>query len=82
LNPQALEEVVEFLRGWLPPSSIRTYREMIERDPIYWHRHPHFAGGIVVEHFLRGNGITETVLGVDDLDKVWPEILRRVVGAP
>lgn len=79
MDSDALAAVVSFLREWLPDSAIGTYRAMIEHDPQHWHRHPHFGEGIVVKRFLRGNGITEQVLGVDDLNEVWPEVLRRVV---
>jgi hypothetical protein len=82
VDPQALQEVVTFLREWLPASAIKTYRDMIDHDPEFWHRHPHFANGVVVKHFLRGNGITERVLGVEDLEEAWPEILLRVVTDP
>lgn len=73
------DEAVAFLRDWLPEQARRTYREMIRHDPGGWHRDPHFAGGIIAEHALRGNGITEVALGVPSLDAVWPELLRRAV---
>jgi hypothetical protein len=72
-------EVVAFLRESLPAQAIRIYREMITADPDAWHRDPHFGGGIVVRHLLRGNGIDEAVLGVDDLERIWPELLRDAV---
>lgn len=73
------DEAVAFLREWLPDEARRAYREMIEEDPLLWSRHPHFAGGLIVEHALRGNGIDEHALGVPDLDAVWPDLLRRAV---
>lgn len=73
------DEAVAFLRGWLPEAARRTYREMIRLDPDGWHRDPHFTGGVIVEHALRGNGITERALEIASLDAVWPELLRRAV---
>ncbi len=71
-----LIEVVAFLREWLPEEAKRTYRAMIEEDPENWSRHPHFQGGVIVNHALRWNGIDEEALGIPDLDSVWPELLR------
>ena len=68
--------VVDYLRDWLPAQAKDTYRRMIAEDPDHWHRHPHFAGGVIAEHALRGNGITEKVLGVKDLEEVWPALLE------
>lgn len=73
------DAVVAFLREWLPEEAKRTYREMIERDPENWSRHPHFRSGIIVRHALRGNGIDERALGVPDLDAVWPDLLLRAL---
>ena len=74
-----LAAVVAFLRDWLPAQAKETYRGMIAEDPDHWHRHPHFAGGVIAEHALRGNGITEKVLGVKDLEEVWPALLELAV---
>ncbi len=79
LDPTARVEVVAFLRDWLPPTAIATYREMILLNPESWHRSPHFASGFVIDHFFRGNGITERALGVDTLEPYWAEILRDAV---
>lgn len=76
IDPDLLASVVAFLRDWLPAEAKRTYRAMIADDPDHWHRHPHFAGGIIAEHALRGNGITEKVLGLENLDEVWPALLE------
>jgi hypothetical protein len=75
-------EAVEFLRWWLPEGAKRVYRDMIREDPENWCRHPHFAGGIIVKHALRGNGIDERALGIPDLDAVWPELLQAAVEPP
>lgn len=72
-------EVVAFLRRWLPDEARQVYREMIREDPATWYQHPHFSGGIIVKHALRGNGITERVLGVPDLNAIWPDLLRAAV---
>jgi hypothetical protein len=74
-----LAAVVAFLRDWLPAQAKDTYRRMITEDPDHWHRHPHFAGGVIAEHALRGNGITEKVLGVKDMEEVWPALLELAV---
>ena len=79
LDPQLLASIVAFLRDWLPAEAKRTYRAMLAADPDHWHRHPHFAGGIIQEHALRGNGITEKVLGVQSLDDVWPALLEMAL---
>jgi hypothetical protein len=72
-------EAVAFLREWLPEEARRAYREMMMDDPEGWPRHPHFAGGVIVRHALRGNGLDERALGVPDLDAAWPDLLRRAV---
>jgi len=82
LDPAVRDAVVRFLRDWLPASARETYREMIRRDPEGWSRDPHFAEGVIVKHALRGNGITEKVLGIPDLNAVWPDLLRRAVCDP
>jgi hypothetical protein len=79
LDPATRGEIVAFLRDWLPPTAIATYRDMILANPESWHRSPHFASGFVVDHFLRGNGITERELGVETLEPYWAEILRDAV---
>jgi hypothetical protein len=79
IPPDLLASIVAFLRDWFPEEAKRTYRAMIAEDPDHWHRHPHFAGGIIPEHALRGNGITEKVLGVKSLDDVWPALLARAL---
>ncbi|HEX6924559.1 MAG TPA: hypothetical protein VF167_03990 [Longimicrobiaceae bacterium] len=82
LDPEVRDQVVAFLRDWLPERAREVYREMILRDPEGWHRDPHFAGGIILEHALRGNGIDERALGVRDLTPLWPDLLRRAVLEP
>lgn len=79
VDAAARREVVAFLREWLPEAARIEYRAMMEADPAGWHTHPHFAGGVIPEHALRGNGIDERVLNVADLDDVWPELLRQAV---
>jgi hypothetical protein len=76
IPPGVLRSVISFLRDWLPPEARVVYRQMIAEDPHHWHRHPHFAGGVIAEHALRGNGITEKVLGVRDIEEVWPALLE------
>ena len=76
IPPDLLAAVVAFLRDWLPPQARETYRAMIAADPEHWPRHPHFSGGIIPQHAMRGNGITEKVLGVKDLEEVWPALLE------
>jgi hypothetical protein len=79
MNPSVQEEVVAFLRGWLPESAKQTYRELIAEDPQNWSTHPHFREGVIARHVLRGNGFTEKVLGVASLDPYWPDLLARAV---
>ena len=79
IDPALLAQVIRFLRDWLPPHAKQVYREMIQQDPDYWYEDPHFAGGVIPNSVLRGNGITERVLGVDDLREVWPALLERAV---
>lgn len=81
LRPEVRDAVVEFLREWLPSPAKRVYREMIRSDPANWSSDPHFAGGIIVDFALRGNGFDEKSLGIADLDAVWPELLRLAVEA-
>jgi hypothetical protein len=83
VDPGLRREVVLFLRDWLPQPAQDAYREMISADPEGWHRDPHFGGGIVIRHALRGNGITEEALGIESLERIWPELLREaVLGGP
>lgn len=79
---QTWREAVRFLAAWLPVEAKQVYRELIQTDPVGWSRHPHFTGGIIVQHALRGNGITEQVLGVADLNAVWPALLRSALELP
>lgn len=79
MDPKVRDEVVAFLRGWLPEPAKRTYRAMIARDPRDWKRDPHFRRGVIVRHALRGNGFTEEVLGVPSLEPYWADILARAV---
>lgn len=80
-NRKRWREAVEFLRRWLPPEAILVYREMIRENPKSWHLDPHFSGGVIADHALRGNGINERNLGVDDLDAVWPALLAEAVAS-
>lgn len=82
IDPALRSEVVAFLRDWLPPAARDAYREMIRADPEHWMEDAHFAGGIVVRDALRGNGITERLLGVADLDTHWPALLAEALGEP
>jgi hypothetical protein len=73
------EEAIAFLRRWLPENARTAYRELIREQPETWWQDPHFAGGVIPEHALRGNGIDERALGVDSLDRIWPELLAAAV---
>jgi hypothetical protein len=79
IDPGLRDAVVAFLRDWLPPEARRKYRELILANPDEWTEDPHFAQGIIPEHALRGNGIDEKVLGVSNLDAIWPDLLKRAV---
>jgi hypothetical protein len=79
MDPKVRDEVVEFLRGWLPEPAKRSYRGMMVRDPRNWQRHPHFRRGVIVRHALRGNGFTEELLGVPSLEPYWADLLARAV---
>lgn len=86
MDPKVRDEVVDFLRRWLPESAKRSYRRMMARDPQNWKRDPHFRRGVIVRHALRGNGYTERLLGVRSLEPYWADLLARAVreddGAP
>jgi len=73
---------VAFLRQWLPDEAKEVYRQMVRENPANWWRHPHFAGGIIETHALRGNGIDERTLGIADLGAVWPELLLAALDLP
>jgi hypothetical protein len=79
MDPVGWNAALEFLRAWLPGPVRETYRRLMLTDPQGWWTHPHFAGGIAVDHLLRGNGIDERLLGVGSLDEVWRELLREAV---
>lgn len=55
------------------------YRDMILRDPDGWMHDRHFRGGTIPNDLLRGNGVTARVLGIPDLEPVWPDLLREAV---
>jgi hypothetical protein len=76
MDPRLRHEAVAFLRAWLPERVKSVYRALIEDGPEGWRAHPHFAGGVIVDHVFRGNGLTEEALGVEDLNKIWPELLQ------
>jgi hypothetical protein len=76
MDPRRRQEAVDFLRAWLPERVKAVYRALIEEGPESWRAHPHFLGGVVVDHVLRGNGLTEETLGVEDLNQIWPELLH------
>ena len=76
MDPRLREEAVAFLRAWLPERVKSVYRALIHEGPESWRAHPHFAGGLIVDHVLRGNGLTEEALGVEDLNQLWPDLLR------
>jgi hypothetical protein len=76
MDPAVRDEAVRFLRGWLPERARAVYRTLIAEDPEGWRAHPHFAGGIIVDHALRGNGLTEEALGLENLHRAWPDLLR------
>lgn len=71
--------LIAFLRDWLPNEAQHVYREMIRAAPHSWWHDPHFAGGIILEYALRGNGYDEKALGVKSLEPLWPDILRQAV---
>jgi hypothetical protein len=75
IAPEMRAAAVDFIRDWLPSHAKRAYLHMIRQDPDGWTTDPHFADGVFVEHVLRGNGLDEQALGVDDLDSLWPELL-------
>jgi hypothetical protein len=76
MDPQLRDAAVQFIRQWLPDRAQAVYRALIAADPESWRAHPHFAGGIIVDHVLRGNGLTEAALGVADLNELWPDLLE------
>lgn len=82
VDQRAEDEIVLFLREWLPEPVKEEYRKLMRANPNGWHRHPHFANGIVVVHLLRGNGISESALGVRSFDTIWPKLLRLAVEPP
>lgn len=75
------EQLIAFLRDWLPPEAQQAYREMIHTAPDSWWLHPHFQGGVILEYALRGNGFDEKALGVKSLEPLWPDLLRSAVEA-
>lgn len=79
MDSRVRDEVVGFLRDWLPEPAKRTYQAMIAKDPRNWKRDPHFRRGVIVRHALRGNGFTEEVLGVPSLEPYWADLLARAV---
>lgn len=79
MDPGLRREAVEFLRHWLPREVRSVYRKLIASNPDDWHLHPHFQSGFFVESVLRGNGLTEETLGVEDLDTVWAQLLAQAL---
>lgn len=79
MDPRLRREAVEFIRQWLPGEVRSVYRALMASDPDGWHRHPHFGSGFFVESVLRGNGLTEETLGVEDLEVVWAQLLAEAL---
>lgn len=79
MDTERRDEVVDFLRRWLPRTALGAYRDLILRDPEAWMEHPHFRDGIIVRYALRGNGIDERFLGAESLEECWPELVWRAV---
>lgn len=79
MNESKIDELAAFLRRWLPDGVRAEYRRIMAADPAGWPLHPHFAGGLVVRHALRGNGVDEHALGVPSLEPLWKEALARAV---
>lgn len=79
MDPQLRREAVRFLREWLPREVRSVYRRLIAADPEDWHKHPHFSSGFFVESVLRGNGLTEETLGVEDLEMIWAPLLAQAL---
>ncbi len=79
LTDRQRDELIAFLRDWLPEEAKRVYRDMIRSSPNAWWYDPHFDGGIILEYALRGNGFTEKALGVTSLAPLWPDLLIRAV---
>lgn len=75
MDPRLRHEAVQFLREWLPKEVQATYRALMEANPDGWYRHPHFRSGFFVDSVLRGNGLTEETLGVEDLGAIWVQLL-------
>jgi hypothetical protein len=75
MDPRVRHEAVQYIREWLPNEVRVTYRRLMASNPEGWHRHPHFSGGFFVNSVLRGNGLTEEALGVEDLGTVWRQLL-------
>ena len=75
MDPRLRHEAVQFIREWLPGEVRATYRALLASNPEGWHRHPHFTSGFFVNSVLRGNGLTEETLGVEDLGTVWAQLL-------
>ena len=82
MNESQIDEVAAFLRRWLPEGVRAEYRRIMAADPAGWPHHPHFAGGLIVRHALRGNGVDEHALGVPSLEPLWREALARAVADP
>lgn len=75
---RSLDEAAEFLRRTLAEetktavrSDLLSGQERAVRD--------NFLFGMSVRNYLRAAGFTEQALGVEDLDDVWFELVRRAV---
>lgn len=79
LTDRQRDKIVAFLEDWLPAEAKHVYRELIRDNPKSWWQDPHFAGGVIVNHALRGNGITERAFRVHNLNRLWPDLLARAV---
>jgi hypothetical protein len=75
MDPRLRHEAVQFIREGLPAEARNTYRALMASNPEGWHRHPHFKSGFFVNSVLRGNGLTEETLGVEDLGAIWAPLL-------
>ncbi len=81
LTDDQRDQLIAFLRDWLPEDAKQIYRDMIQCAPDSWWEDPHFQGGIIIDYALRGNGFDEKALGVINLEPLWPSLLARAVDA-
>ena len=68
LNEEKKEEVIQFLKRYIPESSKREIKEMMNQDPEEWWTIHHFTWGMSIRNALRTYGFDEKYMNIENWD--------------